>query len=92
MAYRRLTESNKNSIVTYYTSHDWTQQQCADYFNVHRKTVYNVLLAAGALEPRQSCTAREAALLVLLKQYRITPHQLEKMLEDRNNRSKKRAT
>ena len=91
MAYKRLTESQKYRLHNYYTVHKWTQQEIADYFNIHRKTVYNVLLAAGALEPRQSCTAREAALLTLLKQYRVTPQQLEEMLQSRTNRSKQRA-
>ena len=86
-----LNETDKEEIVLKYTKSLWTQEACANYYNVHRKTIYNVLREAGVLELRQTCSKRDAQMLALLKQHGVKLPQLREMLKKTKQGSKRAA-
>lgn len=56
-----------------------TQVDIAAEFNVHRKTVYDILKMHGFIPARQLVTQREMALVDICNTYKLTPQKLRKM-------------
>lgn len=81
MARRFITENEKTSIVKKYLA-GWTQQDCADSFSLHRKSIYNVLKEKGVLPEKRVCTDEEVVMLDLLTYYKMTPRKLGKLLKE----------
>lgn len=75
-----LTDETKQEIIDNYLYRSFTQEELAGRYHVHRKTIYRVLKEAGALPPRQVCTANEVTMLAALRKHKVTPNKLNKLL------------
>lgn len=81
MAKAKLSDAEKRRIVFDYTECFYTQEEIANAYGVHRKTIYRVLQEAGALTLRYTVSAKEKALIDLLKAYDVTsPDKLDSAL------------
>lgn len=82
MAQSKLTDDQKLHIGECYSSDEfWTQDKLAATYNVHRKTIYRVLLDLGLLKAKENVLSPGSARIVeLVRSLGLDEHSLYQAL------------
>lgn len=82
MTVKKLTAAQKDAIVTVYDSKTRNIKQIAEFLGVSTRTIGRVLDERGVASPMETRTAEAKKVMVLLYQHKVTPAQLEHLLEN----------
>lgn len=80
MSKTKLDLDQIGAIVQKHKTGNWSQIELADFYGVHRKTIYNILKRKGLLGVHMKLTSKEAHLIHCIRERKASKTGLINML------------